>query len=36
MNIIQFPPKLYKNLDKIMDDFDKWDFEIFKYEDLLG
>ena len=36
MAIIELPQKQWKNLDKIMDDFNKWDFEIFKYVELLG
>ena len=36
MAIIELPQKQWKNLDKIIDDFNKWDFEIFKYFELLG
>jgi hypothetical protein len=36
MAIIELPQKQWKNLDKILDDFIKWDFDVFKYVELLG
>lgn len=29
-------PRVWNNVIKIMDDFDKWDFDLFKYQDQLG
>lgn len=34
--IINVPPRMWNNALKMMDDFDKWDFDIFKYHDNLG
>lgn len=34
--IIAVQPRVWNNLIKIMDDFDKWDFDIFKYHEALG
>lgn len=34
--LLQVPPRMWNNALKMMDDFDKWDFDIFKYNDNLG
>eukprot|EP00347_Sterkiella_histriomuscorum_P020903 403336019 len=34
--ILQVPPRMWNNALKMMDDFDKWDFDIFKYSENLG
>ena len=36
MGVLDQPPKEVKKLDKIMDDFNKWDFNIFEYVRILG
>ena len=36
MGVLDQPPKDVKKLDKIMDDFNKWDFNIFEYVRILG
>ena len=37
--LAEIPPRIWTNLLKIMDDFDNanlWNFDIFKYQDILG
>ena len=35
-NIIAVQTRVWNQTIKLMDDFDKWNFDIFKYQDTLG
>ena len=34
--VINVTQRMWNNALKMMDEFDKWDFDIFKYNDILG